>query len=346
MNRLFFLLVFSFFANIVVAQKIYIIPTPFDSCPKPPFTDYSRLENWAAHPSKLDNADRIPKGLKNNQDSALADVFFIHPTTFMEKATGLFQWNADVKDANLNLGVDQSPIQYQASIFNGSCKVYAPRYRQAHFYCFKTPNLSDKWKALDFAYQDVKHAFEYYLKNFNHKRPIVIAAHSQGTIHAARLLKEFFSDTLKKQLVIAYLVGMPVPTDSLPKIDFCSVPNQTQCWVSWRSYEHGFVPNTPWMSAKEAICINPISWQYNNEYIPKELSKGSVLIPFNKVLKERCDAQVHEGILWVSKPRFRGSFLYQNPNYHMADLNFYYMDIRENLELRLAQFLKIYRNTQ
>jgi hypothetical protein len=44
-------------------------------------TDYSKQENWAALPTMKDNADWTPEGLKNNQDNAQADVFYIHPTT-------------------------------------------------------------------------------------------------------------------------------------------------------------------------------------------------------------------------------------------------------------------------
>jgi hypothetical protein len=332
-----------FVLQTVSAQKVYKIPVAFDSCVKPPLTDYSLVQNWSALPTKKDQADFVPQELKDNQSSAKADLFYIHPTTFQKQAIGPYQWNADVNDQEENESVDKSPVKFQASIFNGSCKVYAPRYRQAHMYCFRTKDLSDKWKALDYAYQDIRNAFLYYLKNYNHNRPIVIASHSQGTIHAARLLKEFFSDTLKKKLVVAYIIGMPVPTDSLPAIDFCHNANQTQCWVSWRSYEHGFVPDNPWVTAEKAICINPITWEYNENYVPKELSKGTVLLPAHKVLPNRCDAQVHGGILWVNKPRFRGSVFYRNPNYHIADLNFYYMDIRLNVENRINEYLLLNR---
>jgi hypothetical protein len=56
-------------------------------------------------------------------------------------------------------------------------------------------------------------------------------------------------------------------------------------------------------------------------------------------LKNRCDAQVNGGILWVTKPKFRGSFLYTNSNYHIADMNFFYMDIRENIAQRIDHFI-------
>lgn len=336
------LIVFFYFIegqSIAYGQKYYPLAKRFDDCAKPPLTNYAEDKNWAALPWKVDYADKTPNSLQNNQDSAKADVFFIHPTTYRDKPMNEFSWNADVNNEIENENVEKSPIQYQASIFNGSCKVYAPRYRQAHFYCFKTPFLEDKWKALDYAYQDVRNAFLYYLKHYNHGRPIVIASHSQGTIHAHKILQEFFSDTLKSKLVVAYIIGMPVPKDSLPKIDFCKVPNQTQCWVSWSSYERNFIPENYHAALERAICINPLTWKYDEEYASSELNKGAVLVPFQKVLSKRCDAQVNGGILWVKKPKFRGSFLYNNPNYHIADMNFFYMDIRENVALRIEHYL-------
>ncbi len=325
--------------SIALGQKYYPIPKRFDDCPKPPLTDYSLEKNWASLPWKKDNADKTPQGLTDNQDSAKADVFYIYPTTFKDKPLTQYLWNADVNDEVENEKIENSPLQFQASIFNGSCKVYAPRYRQAHFYCFKTPNISDKWKALDYAYEDVRNAFKYYLAHYNHGRPIVIASHSQGTIHAHKILQEFFSDTLKSKLVVAYIIGMPVPKDSLPKIDFCKAPNQTQCWVSWSSYERNFIPENYNLALERALCINPLTWKYDEEYASAELNKGAVLVPFQKVLEKRCDAQVKGGILWVTKPKFRGSFLYTNPNYHIADLNFFYNDIRENVATRIETFL-------
>lgn len=336
------LIVFIYFfegQSIAFGQKYYPLAKRFDECAKPPLTNYADDKNWAALPWKVDYADKTPNSVQNNQDSAKADVFFIHPTTYRDKPMNEFSWNADVNNEFENENVEKSPIQYQASIFNGSCKVYAPRYRQAHFYCFKTPFLEDKWKALDYAYQDVRNAFLYYLKHYNHGRPIVIASHSQGTIHAHKILQEFFSDTLKSKLVVAYIIGMPVPKDSLPKIDFCKVPNQTQCWVSWSSYERNFIPENYHAALERAICINPLTWKYDEEYASSELNKGAVLVPFQKVLSKRCDAQVNGGILWVKKPKFRGSFLYNNPNYHIADMNFFYMDIRENVALRIEHYL-------
>ncbi len=46
--------------------------------------EYSNLNHWAVHPSKKTNASSIPEnsGLKDEQQAAPVDVFFIHPTSY------------------------------------------------------------------------------------------------------------------------------------------------------------------------------------------------------------------------------------------------------------------------
>ena len=46
--------------------------------------------------------------------------------------------------------------------------------------------------ALDIAYQDCRDAFVYYINHFNQGRPFIIASHSQGSLHATRLLLDLF----------------------------------------------------------------------------------------------------------------------------------------------------------
>jgi hypothetical protein len=52
------------------------------------------------------------------------------------------------------------------------------------------------------------------------------------------------------------------------------------------------------------------------------------------------DAQVHENILWVSKPKFFGNFLIKSDNYHIGDINLFYNNIRQNVKTRIAVFEK------
>src|SRR6187401_3006859 len=108
-----------------------VLVTPFENTPLPP--DYSLETAWASLPWKKDNADRVPASSKfiDMQEKAVADVFFIHPTSYLKQTERSTGWNADVNDEAINTITDDGSILNQASVFNGSCKIYAPRYRQA-----------------------------------------------------------------------------------------------------------------------------------------------------------------------------------------------------------------------
>ncbi|MFY8049688.1 MAG: DUF3089 domain-containing protein, partial [Erythrobacter sp.] len=95
--------------------------------------------------------DSVPlkSNLKDEQATAKADVFFIHPTIFTYTPINQYQWNGDVNDQVLNTKTQLSTILNQASIFNGSCKIYAPYYRQAHYHAFITTNRDDAKRALE-----------------------------------------------------------------------------------------------------------------------------------------------------------------------------------------------------
>ncbi|MEK0440297.1 MAG: hypothetical protein RLZZ504_1213 [Bacteroidota bacterium] len=327
--------------TISLSGQHYLIPTRFSQSPTPPKPDYGNPNNWCALPTKMDPSDESPRGYSHNQDRADADVFFIHPTTYTTKPKTVYAWNHDLRDESLNAEVDNSAILYQASAFNLAGKVYAPRYRQAHYAVFLTSHLEDKQAALDTAYTDIHDAFDYYLKYYNQGRPFIIASHSQGTIHAARLLNDFvLNRPLQSQLVAAYIPGMAVPTDSLPGLPPCTHDSSTGCFLSWSTYEKGYTPPYYELALARAVCVNPISWELNESYVPKTLHKGAALRPFHLALPQICDAQVHGGILWVTKPKFRGSWLWTDKNYHMGDINLFYFDIRENAALRVRSFLK------
>ncbi|RYY46383.1 MAG: DUF3089 domain-containing protein [Chitinophagaceae bacterium] len=302
--------------------------------------DYRRLADWAAHPWKWDPADSIPKPFKNSEyrDSTV-DVFFIHPTTFTNKKDS--NANADLDDVKLNAKTDNSAILFQASVFNEQSRIFAPRYRQAHYGNYLITDTVRSKAAFELAYQDVRKAFELYLERYNNGRPFIIAAHSQGTQHAARLLKELVEGrTLANKLVMAYLIGMPVREDYFSSLRPCADSSQTGCFVSWRSFKKGF--EGPAYILKEdfrSIVINPLTWKQDTLYAPPALNRGSVLTKFNRLGKP-VDAQVHRNILWTSKPKFFGSVLLRTKNYHIGDINLFYANIREDVRRRIGLFWK------
>ncbi len=310
----------------------------FKSIDKRP--DYSSLNYWAAHPWKKNPSDSVPTPLRNNfvKDS-LADVFFIHPTTLTDTADN--RWNAAIDDGTLNAKTDYSTILYQASVFNEQCRIFAPRYRQAHIKAFYIP-IAIAQPYFDTAYEDVKNAFEYYLQHYNNGHPIIIASHSQGTKHAGRLLKEFFENKpLQKQLVCAYIIGLPVPENYFTSIPPCKDATSTGCFVSWRTYHRGYTePNFVAKENFKAIVINPLTWTQDTVFAPSTKNLGGVLINFNKIVPHTVDANIHNNILWASKPNVLGKIFYTKQNYHIGDINLFYMNIKENVKARIGAFLK------
>ncbi len=296
--------------------------------------DYSNLSFWAAHPYKIDPSDSTPNCLSKRKDS-VADVFFLYPTSLTSKTDT--SWNARIDDATLNFKTDYSSILYQASVFNESARIFAPRYRQAHYRSFfmKSDEVSPYF---DTAYTDIKKAFEYYLKNWNNGRPIIIASHSQGTVHAARLIKEYFENKpLYQKLVCAYLIGMPIKTDYFNTIPTCKDPTSTGCVVSWRTYKKGYTDKYLKKENYKTVVVNPVTWNIDTSYVRAKNNIGSILKSFNKKSKG-VSTQIHGNVLWTSKPKFFGNFLLTKKNYHIADINLFYFNIRDNVKNRITAY--------
>lgn len=297
--------------------------------------DYSRPEDWAAHPKKKDPSDSIPAFFKANylKDSSV-DVFFIHPTTFTYPNAG--EWNASLDNETLNKKTNETTILLQASVFN-EFPVYAPRYRQAHIQAYYTKDSIAARKAFDIAYSDVKNAFIHFIES-NPGRPFILASHSQGTTHAIRLLKELVDGKpLQSRLVTAYLIGMKIP-DQFSSLKMCSDSTDTGCLVGWRSFRSGYEPWYIDQEEGEPMITNPLTWNAETDPAPASLNKGAVLRNMNKGYPQAADAVIHDRVLWITELNFPGSFLIRKRNYHIGDINLFYGNIRQNLRTRVSYF--------
>lgn len=331
--------------------------TPFSEARAPAPPDYTQPSAWSALPELHDLADTAPPsspGLEQSQ--APVDVFYIHPTTYVGG-----EWNGPVDDAALNEATDRVATLIQASAFNACCAIYAPRYRQANMTAF-TGQGEDGPAAVDRAYQDVAAAFRHWREKYNHGRPFILVAHSQGTVLARRLLREAVSGTpLRQQLVAAYLIGIPMSEgalrQSLPDIPVCASPEQTGCLISWnaRSANHTEriqvrEPVTGTASALgPSLCVNPLTWRHDTEAAPRERNEGAVFLDATppQVRPGLTGAQCKDGKLEVlingDLPRDFMSRLLDHAlgegNYHPVEFQLFYMSIRRNAAERVAAFL-------
>lgn len=303
--------------------------------------DYSRLDYWAAHPWKADPSDKVPKALQKNYspDSAV-DIFFLHPTTYTDRQLP-YGWNAPIDNEEINAKTDGSAILYQASIFNAAGRVFAPRYRQANYHAYFNTDTATALAVFDLAYTDIKTAFLYYLQHYNNNRPFIIAAHSQGTTHAKRLIKEVIeSSDLKERMVSAYLVGMPIEPDWFATLKPCTTPEATGCYCSWRTFREGHTDSFVQKEKYIAVVTNPLTWDSSKPAASRQSNNGAVLRKFSKLKPHVAGATVHEGVLWTPRPRFFGNIFFTNTNYHIGDYNLYYLSVRENARQRINAYLK------
>lgn len=309
--------------------------------------DYTQEKYWAALPDRQDAADLLPTSdLEDVQAMATIDVFYIYPTIYTGEK-GQNQWNAPVDDRKFLDLVDSTALKNQATIFNGVGRVFAPYYRQAHIKSYGALNIPYRSKsaksAFELAYQDVEKAFDYYIEHYNQGRPFIIAAHSQGTTHAKRLIQEKIDKTnLHRRLVVAYLVGMKIEKGIFKNIPVCETPEQTTCFCAWRTYREGRKPKGSFKNGDDKLAVtNPLTWTTDKNYIEMKNHKGAIFYNFHAGFYDKIvGGQIKDGLFFINKPKFPGSIFFVRSNYHIGDYNLFWLDVRENAKYRERLFWK------
>ena len=334
----------------------------FSPSAAPPAPDYANPAAWAARPGLTSGAEAIPEGVEPTDSAARdkADVFFIYPTTYLANVN----WNAAYDEPGPSQRVDDAVLRNQASAFNGCCRIFAPRYRQATLAAFlkQTP---DGDGAIGLAYGDVLRAFDHYIAHDNAGRPFIIASHSQGSNHAMRLLQERIIGTpLQKRLVAAYVVGSFLPARiELKGLPICRGPRQTGCVIDWNSVAKGKAAARKHGSAgilwidgryqsggdEKTVCVNPLDWRAdsgapasdNLGALPPRPGHGAAPLP--ALVPGLTAATCTDDMLEIDIP-FGERIRFPDPLavvgiYHDLDYNLYYLNIRRNAQDRVSAFL-------
>jgi len=321
----------------VTGCKISYNTYDFDKSPEIVKPNYSNKDSWAVLPENIPDEISIFNIDENKKE---ADVFYIYPTLIDSKNQR--EWNSDIWNEDIRNDVINRPVKYQASAWLDAGNLYVPYYRQAHIRVFNDKFRLDGDKALNLAYNDIKEAFTYYLENFNNNKPFIIASHSQGTVHAKRLIAEFIDGKeLQKKLIAAYLVGIKVFEDEFKNIKPMNSANETGGFVTWNTFKFNKYPRKDnyenWF--KGGVTTNPITWDDSKE-TKKDLHKG-LLYRDLKIFSQNIDIKLIDGIVWSTVPNVPGKILLQTVrSYHFADINLFWVDIRENAKLRVEQWFK------
>lgn len=317
-----------------------------------PAPDYLQASSWAAYPGVASHADDVTSGDTRAAAPGVA-VFFIHPTTYLAPVTGNAGYESDSEPGRR---VDEAVLRFQASVFNGCCAIFAPRYRQASLKAI-TSNTPEGYATAELAYGDLARAFDRFLQ-VNPKGPFILASHSQGSIHALRLLQErVIGTSLQRRLVAGYLIGLALPLQiEKSGMPVCRNEHATGCVISWNSVRRGhddrrrretsviwWQGNYQPISGRPLVCINPLNWELDGSAEPTR-NLGAIYSagrhePIPPPIPALTGAWCENGLLGVEIPfnerRHFSDLLTLGGVYHDFDYGLFYENIRANVAERI-----------
>lgn len=282
-------------------------------------------------------------------------VFFVHPTSFIDRT----RWNAPVDDPEAER-IAKLYIRGMASPFNQAEEIWAPRYRQATMGAFLTDSAEAE-QALGAAYADVLQAFEFFLASADADSPIVLAGHSQGSLHLLRLLRERIANQpVSDRVAAVYAIGWPISVEhDLPALGLpvCATADQSGCILSWSSFAEPADPSAVMETYSQSVgfdgtlrgdsaivCTNPLTGTSGAEagldlnlgtLVPQDDLSDGELVP--NAVPARCDDR---GLLLIGDPPEMGSYVLPGNNYHVYDIPLFWKNTQADVALRVDAWHK------
>lgn len=305
-----------FFYRDDIFQSLQDPGVPFQTYEKPPAPDYTLGSSWLSRPDI-------------STDSFLAkapgDAFVVVPGVYRGGKHWVLPVDVDRRRERLQNIVRPNYVAPYAH----AGRTFAPYYRHAAMYSYMT-NREDARRARNFAYQDVKRAFQQFLKDSPPERPIILAGHGQGADHVTRLLQDFFQGDLKDRLTAAYVIDHPLPEalfeGPLSTITPCETAVDVGCIIAYGSFMPSDKRNAERFSTRalvfngaeymtingaKTLCTNPLLWARSEDYAVPRLHKGGMAAvglgpeSLPPPLPKQTGAQCEDGLLLVDKPRSR-----------------------------------------
>lgn len=247
-----------------------------DQAAAPAKNDYSDLKNWLCRPGRQDAcaidhtttvvsaAGKLTTETWKADPNAPIDCFYVYPTVSTDPGLNS-DMTADPAENNV--------IRQQFARLASVCRPYAPLYRQVTLAGLRQAMAGGGRAVLDrgLGYEDVRDAWNYYLKNDNRGRGVVLVGHSQGSYVLNSLIaQEIEGKPVHAQLVSAILMGTTVAVPkgkdvggTFKQTPLCKSPSQTGCVITFASFRSTIPPGANTLFGKvtieglEAACTNP-----------------------------------------------------------------------------------------
>jgi hypothetical protein len=297
----------------------------------PPVTDYSLEENWSY--LELDTTQKD------------ADVFFICPTVY-GGADNLSLSDTETMESFLGA------INMEKGIYDDNARFFAPKYQQVGLEVY-TLEEAEQDPYFDIAYGDVEAAFTYYMEHYNDGRPVILAGFSQGADLAIRLVKNCF-DTQERQaqLVACYAIGWRLTqeeVDTYPQLQAAQGETDTGVVIAFNSEDPQVTDSLMIPQGTKTLAINPLNWKTDGTVAEKEENLGACFTDYTgEILQEipqltgayLDDTRGALKVTDVSPETYPpGLDLFDEGVYHLYDYQFFYRNLEQNVQDRIAAFL-------
>jgi len=241
--------------------------------------------------------------------------------------------------------------QIQTAVFDESCNVFMPYYRQ-----ISMPKPGSDYRAIiDYVSKfDATDALDYYLNNLNQGRPFILAGHSQGASVLIALLENYMTNHPEalSRMVAAYPIGFAVTKDWLAKtgLKFAEGATDTGVIVSWNTEGPANLKEKNMTLAPGGISINPINWKRDDTYASVKENLGSLTVEGALVTPGIADARVDTVrgsvvVTSIKKPELYaipadGAQMFGPESYHLHDYGFFFNNFKQNVADRIAAYMK------
>jgi hypothetical protein len=295
----------------VIAQTTPTAPSP---------NDYTDDKNWLCRPGRQDSCTVDLAATVVGADGTLTpeawtaepnapiDCFYVYPTVSTDQGQ-----NSDMSPDPAELNV----IRQQFARFGSVCKLYAPVYRQVTLVGLRGVLNGSLVDALSkgIGYDDVRDAWNTYLKRDNRGRGVVLVGHSQGAMILTALIhNEIDGKPIQSQLVSAILLGTTVQVPrgrdvggSFSDVPLCRVESQVGCVITYSSFRSTMPPAPNALFGKasgenmSAACTNPAALEGGSASLHAYLSATGRTITGTVVPKEWVTGKTVD-TAWVSVP--------------------------------------------